>query len=582
MKICNVRLRLISAAIICAASLCIAKTSHATTLTWDASGSNPGAPTDGSGNWDATAAANWSNGAADSVWDNASTAQFGSNNGAAGTVTIDDVSGTVSVAGINFNPAGSGNYTIAASGANTLTLTSPTVTVAPTASPTISASIAGSAGLTMSGNGTLTLTGANAYSGGTVVSGGTTGGTLNVNAGGTLGAAASTLTMGAVGGSLTDTTPVIVNLNNSQTVGGLTVNVNNATSSPGPATVDVLTIASGQTVTVNGAASIGLGSASSATNTVLNSYSGAFSSGNSGTGGELDVNGNFTVGLANTNATSTKNATVVDLSALSKFTITSTSSGVLNIGNGANTQGKLTLASGTNSVNIINVNTMTVGASGSSNANAGCLLTLGSGSNTLEAGAINIGTGKSSGVVQFISGAPATASVSIGGLNGSGTADITIGRQTSGTATGNTSSMSFFGHPATVQAGTVVVGALAGATGGTVGATAGSISFDTGNFTVATSLQICVDSSGNDAAGIGGLFTVGGASPNNTATGTLDVSGNFILGNVTSTSTSTKTDTAKLIINGGTVSSHVDISSVKVSGALTRPLLRPLVSWVAH
>src|SRR4051794_440179 len=74
----------------------------AANLTWDSSGANPANPADGSGLWNSTTAANWSNGASDIVWDNVSTAVFGSHNGAAGTVTIDDPSTTVTAAGITF------------------------------------------------------------------------------------------------------------------------------------------------------------------------------------------------------------------------------------------------------------------------------------------------------------------------------------------------------------------------------------------------------------------------------------------------------------------------------------------------
>src|SRR5271170_6209603 len=63
-------------------------------LTWDSSGSHPAAPVDGSGNWN-TLTADWSNGTVpDVVWDNVSTAVFGSG-GTAGIVTINDASGTV-------------------------------------------------------------------------------------------------------------------------------------------------------------------------------------------------------------------------------------------------------------------------------------------------------------------------------------------------------------------------------------------------------------------------------------------------------------------------------------------------------
>ena len=71
-------------------------------LTWDASGT--GTPTDGLGNWDTTSAANWFNGTPpDAVWTNGDVALFGVGSGTAGTVTIDDSSGSVSASGLTFN-----------------------------------------------------------------------------------------------------------------------------------------------------------------------------------------------------------------------------------------------------------------------------------------------------------------------------------------------------------------------------------------------------------------------------------------------------------------------------------------------
>src|SRR4051812_39332275 len=77
------------------------------TFTWDASGANPAAPTDGAGAW-STANANWSSGTSDSVWSSGSSAIFGANNGAAGAI----VNSGVTVSNITFNPAGSGGYII--------------------------------------------------------------------------------------------------------------------------------------------------------------------------------------------------------------------------------------------------------------------------------------------------------------------------------------------------------------------------------------------------------------------------------------------------------------------------------------
>ena len=241
---------------------------------------------------------------------------------------------------------------------------------------------------------------------------------------------------------------------------------------------------------------------------MLNTFTGSTDA-NPGSGGELDVNGNFTVGVANTNSTSTKNATTADLSARSNSPVTSISSGTFNVGQGANTKGTLTLASGANSVNLINVTTINVGVSGSSNANSGSVLNLGSGTNTLEANTIAIGTGKSGAVMGFVSGAPATASVSISGTGGTGNTNITIGNQTSGTATGNTSSLLLAGHIATVQAGTVMVAQSAGNSGGTATATA---TFDTGTFNASTLNVGIVSGSTSGTAGANGTFTLGGAA----------------------------------------------------------------------
>jgi autotransporter-associated beta strand protein len=119
-------------------------------LTWDASGSNPAAPTDGSGNW-TTTNANWSSGSPDTVWSSGYSAVFGANNGAAGVIT--NVNGVV-VSNLTFNAATSGSYNIVS---NTIIFTNtPTVTVASGVSATNSSAIGGT-GFTKTGNGTFVL-----------------------------------------------------------------------------------------------------------------------------------------------------------------------------------------------------------------------------------------------------------------------------------------------------------------------------------------------------------------------------------------------------------------------------------------
>jgi len=142
-----------------------------TSMTWDASGSTPVAPTDGSGFWSSTNA-NWSSGAggavgaSDSVWSPGYDAIFGAG-GTPGTVTNTDT--TTIVRNITFNS----NYVLAG---NTLTLTnSPTITVVSNSTTATIGNIIAGTGFTKEGTGTLVLNQAanNTYTGDTIVNNGT-------------------------------------------------------------------------------------------------------------------------------------------------------------------------------------------------------------------------------------------------------------------------------------------------------------------------------------------------------------------------------------------------------------------------
>ncbi len=154
----------------------ISSTLRADTLTWDSSGLNPNAPVDGAGAWD-TSTALWSNGSVDSVWNNAGNniATFGSNNGAAGTITV----GTITAGGLIFNAATSGSYLLSG---GTLTLGGSTPTITTNVNAEIASAIAGTAGLTKDGSGVLTLSGTNTFTGGLKINAGivsfSTGGNL--------------------------------------------------------------------------------------------------------------------------------------------------------------------------------------------------------------------------------------------------------------------------------------------------------------------------------------------------------------------------------------------------------------------
>ena len=132
-------------------------------LTWNANNSTTTA-TDGSGTWNLNSA-HFTNGTNYDFNGPEQTqiATFGADNGAAGTVTL---GATIPIDSITFNPAGSGNYTIAGGPGTALVLTSDSV-ITTNVDATISATIEGNASsdygadqiVKKEGTGNLTLTG---------------------------------------------------------------------------------------------------------------------------------------------------------------------------------------------------------------------------------------------------------------------------------------------------------------------------------------------------------------------------------------------------------------------------------------
>ncbi len=469
--------------------------SRAAILTWDASGSNPTAPTDGAGNWDTDNPLNtvWSNGTSDAVWSSGNTASFGSNNGAANTVTIDDGSGTVSVAGLTFNPATSGNYTINSASTQTLTLTSPTITVAPTLNPTINAQIVGSAGLSLVGGGSLTLGANNTYTGDTIVDGAST---LVYSANNT---GLNVLTYGATPtASTASTTPSTVDLTNANaTSTGLLIQTNSSTANQ-------LKIGAGKTLTVNGAMTVGVADVyeenTSGVNTVLSATGGGTLIVNGGN----NTTGNFQVALPRSNTPGgTDPVASADLSGLNSFTYATVSTGEFRVGQGGNDSANVKLAnSGTSPTNTIQAASVRIGDTSSPNpgnntGNNGSSSTLslgGNATNIIDANQITIGNGKSGGTLNFLSGSGGT--LTIANQAGTGNANITMGNASSASNSAGVCLMDLTGHSALVNTGTAIIGRLGGATGGTAGT--GQINFDTGTFNVANSLQLGGQSSTNN------------------------------------------------------------------------------------
>ncbi len=179
-----------------------------------------GSAGDGSGNWD-TSTSNWTTNGVSAAWTNGSVASIGTASGTGPyTVTIDEAG--LSASGITFNPLASGQYTVAASSGDNLTL-SGMITL--NADASIAAPIVGTGRVGISGAHTLALSAANSYSGGTVIANGAT---VSFSAGGSLDAGGQItnspfgtggVLIGTSGGTL-QYTAASVTINNSLALAG--------------------------------------------------------------------------------------------------------------------------------------------------------------------------------------------------------------------------------------------------------------------------------------------------------------------------------------------------------------------------
>lgn len=136
------------------------------TVTWDASGTTPLAPTDGNGTWSVTNA-NWSNGSVDNGWTDGQNAVLGSG-GAPGIITI-PTGNTVTVGNLTFNT----NYTI--TGGTMVYTNFPTNTVVGAATAATNSAVMTGTGFTKTGDGTLTfaVAAANTFTGLVTIANGT-------------------------------------------------------------------------------------------------------------------------------------------------------------------------------------------------------------------------------------------------------------------------------------------------------------------------------------------------------------------------------------------------------------------------
>ena len=402
--------------------------------------------------------------------------------------------------------------------------------------------ISGTGNLTKSGDGVLEVNGINTYVGDTILDGGT----VTFGANNTVGA----LIFGAADTNPFSTISSSLNLGNTDlTASGLNVRVNSGVP-------NTITIGSGKTLTINGPVAVGpniAGVPISNVSTAVNVL---------GTDGSLVVATpeNFSVGLPRLNADPNPDPfTTVDMSGLSNFTYNAgISAGELRVG-GGNSRGILILANTSNTITaaIVHVSNSAVAAASGNNNGGTSRLGLGLGSNIIRTNVLNVGGGKSPGIFDF-QGETGTLTLT-GQEGGTSTVNITIGSASSATGSNTVTQFLLAGHTTNIQAGTMIIGRLAGATGGTG---AGNLTFDTGTFNVA-SLQLAVNTSGTAPNGAAGTFTLGTDS---TSTGVLNVTGEFFLANRTNTASVTNPAVGAFIMNGGTANIDTDIIDASTAG----------------
>jgi autotransporter-associated beta strand protein len=327
-----------------------------------------------------------------------------------------------------------------------------------------------------------------------------------------------------------------------------------STSASTAALPNALIIPAGVTLTDNGTATVG----STSANNVLTTLRATG-------GGAIAINGNVTIGQGGGTGT-------LDLSGLNSATISDTT---INIGGNSN-GGFLVLANtaGANPpTNIITTTTLNM-ASTSSATLPGLMsqIILGSGTNELHANTINLGNVRGSAAIQFPAGAPASASLAITDQGGGGAAAMNIDQESgNGPATDGVAGLFLAGHQANVHLSSINMATSSSSQGAT--RIQAAITFDTGTFTVdgGILMSAITSSGGVTTNGTTASITLGGSTPNNTATGVF-TSGGITLGQFTNTNSTTvanATAIANLTINGGTANINGSISNTSNQGVTT-------------
>jgi autotransporter-associated beta strand protein len=475
-------------------------------LTWDDLGASPADPADGSGTWDTTTTS-WSNGASDMVWANGGTtgAVFGNGNGAAGTVTV----GNVTAGGLVFNAPGSGSYTLTG---GTLTLSGSAPTITANVNATIASVISGTGTVMLGGTGEITLSGANSCSGLTTISPATTlvvgnadalqDTTLDFSSGNLIFAPGTTAaTFGGLQGTDTGQNLVLSNTNGpvALSLGGNDASTIYSDNLSGPGSL-----------TETGPGSITLTDANYTGATTVEVHSTLTISGGSfGSPGSQIYVGNPTE--PGTNAVATLDLTgglaiagafdigVVGNETGSSASITGSASGSfgsVQIGSGSNTGGGLTIST----TGTVGLGAYAMGRDGSS----------GGGANTNGGLIVNAGTVTATSILSAVGVSGRTADINLNG------GSLTVGSSASTGAFQLTSN----------------VGAGSGAGNGTITQTGGSLTY------LGTDGLLCDTQNDNSDTDVS-TFTITGATSVDTFTG------------ITLNAASAATATAHLSVSGG-------------------------------
>ena len=476
--------------------------------------------------------------------------------------TIDNTSGSAVTSATNNAMSWNGSFTFA--GGSSLNLGTGNVTLGNSLTVTTTAntlSVGGviddgvdSFNLTKAGSGTLLLAAVNTYAGVTNINAGTL--QLGVN---------NALPTGTFVQLGTGSTAGTLDLNGfNQTIASLTV------QSTSNAVTNNIIVDTGNTLTINGAVTLGIDANASDTNI------------NASGGGSILVNSggaNFIVGAA-TGATNDSRVDA-DFSELTNFTA--------NLGTGTFRLGDVNSGIETNPStfklavnNTITAATIRIGdGAGGSFTHT---LTLGSGTNQLNTNTFSIGSAganiRSSGAVIFDAG-DTTGSLTLRAADGSNRAVVNMINTTGSTAGAMDSTLNLAGHTADVKASTFT---LASRTQGTGAATA-TLTFDQGTLDVTTLNMASRTSTGTgdatatvnlgDSAAVGTPTVTIGAinmAVNTSSGGTVIADLNVTGGNVT---IGTGTGTAINMANAGTgrtVTSTIDLTggTTTVTGNIIR------------